>query len=386
MIGPFAIDTVFPSFNLMAADLGVDPVALQQLVSVYLLGYAVMSPFHGPMSDALGRRPVVITGLLVFAAASAGAALSPTLGALLAFRALQGMSAGAGQIVSRAMVRDLYEGELAQKMMAAISMIFGLAPALAPIIGGWILGVTHWRGIFWFLAAYGVLLALASVLWLPESHPHDARTPLDLPSLANGLWTVASTRAGVQLALISTFNFAGMFLYISAAPMFAFNLMGLGEHDFWVLFVPLISGMVAGSWLNGRLAHLPQRRVAGAGFAVGVVGASLNLLLSLAPGTQGLPWSVIPLPIFTFGVALAFPILVLAMLDEFPHHRGAAASVQSFVQLLANAAIAAWLAPLLGGALWHLAAGAMGVHLVGWAMWRRYLATHPEPSATLGPR
>ena len=97
MIGPFAIDTVFPSFNLMAADLGVDPVALQQLVSVYLLGYAVMSPFHGPMSDALGRRPVVITGLLVFAAASAGAALSPTLGALLAFRALQGMSAGAAR-------------------------------------------------------------------------------------------------------------------------------------------------------------------------------------------------------------------------------------------------------------------------------------------------
>ncbi len=386
MIGPFAIDTVFPSFNLMAADLGVDPISLQQLVSVYLLGFAVMSPFHGPVSDAAGRRVVVITGLLVFAVASAGAALSPTLGALLTFRALQGMSAGAGQIVSRAMVRDLYTGEMAQKMMAAISMIFGLAPAIAPIIGGLILGFTHWRGIFWFLAAYGLLMVIASALWLPESHPPEARTPLDLRSLTHGLWVVASKPAGIQLSLISTFNFAGMFLYISAAPMFVFNLMGLGEHDFWVLFVPLISGMVAGSWLNGRLAHLPQRKVAGAGFVIGVVGASLNLVLSLSPATQGIPWSVLPLPIFTFGVALAFPILVLAMLDEFPDRRGAAASVQSFVQLLANAAIAAWLAPLLGGELWHLAAGAMVIHLIGWALWKRYLTTHPLTSGTLDPR
>ena len=128
MVGPFSIDMVFPAFAQMQVQFGVNEVAMQQVVSVYLLAFAVMSLFHGSLSDALGRKPVIIVGGVIYIIAAIGCALAPSLWVLLVFRAIQGMSAGAGQIVSRAIVRDLYQDADAQRMMAQISMIFGLAP------------------------------------------------------------------------------------------------------------------------------------------------------------------------------------------------------------------------------------------------------------------
>lgn len=373
MIGPFTIDTVFPAFSQMGAHLNVSPVELQQLLSVYLLAFAALSLFHGPLSDAIGRRPVILTGLAIYTVASALAAIANSFEMILALRALQGASAGAGQIVSRAMVRDLYSGERAQRTMAQIAMIFGLAPAIAPIIGGLLLGVTDWRGIFWFLAGLGVLLFSATWLLLPETHPESERTPLDVPALIFSLLMVSRNAAGRRLAFTAMLNFAGMFLYISAASVFVFDRLQLGEGDFAVLFVPLISGMVLGSWTSGRLAHLPGHRLASVGFGIATAGGLLNLAFSLFPVTQRLPWAVGALPVFSFGIALAFPILTLAMLDLFPHERGAASSVQSFVALIANAAIAGLLVPLVAGSLWTLAATALALLLLGWALWWRHL-------------
>lgn len=387
MVGPFSIDTIFPAFAQMAADLRVPSVDLQLLITAYMLSFAVMSLFHGPLSDAVGRKRVVVVGGIAYTLASAGAAVAPDLGVLLALRALQGASAGAGQIVSRAIVRDLYAGERAQKMMAHIAMIFGLAPAAAPIIGGWLLGVTHWRGIFWFLAAFGLLLTLASAFVLPETHPVERRSQLHVGRLAAGLWRVASDPVGLRLALTGTFNFTGMWLYISGAPFIVFDLLHGGEQDFWVLFVPLIAGMVAGSWVSGRLAHIPGRRLATLGYTISLVGALANLALASVPATRGLPWSVAALPVFTFGVAIAFPILTLAMLDQFPDARGAASSVQSFFSLVANALTAALVAPILATSLQSFALGALVALLVAWALWQWHLvATRREPPATPDPQ
>ncbi|HEY3408921.1 MAG TPA: MFS transporter, partial [Propionicimonas sp.] len=134
MVGPFSIDTIFPAFAQMQREWGSSEIELQQLISVYLLSFAVMSLLHGPLSDALGRKPVIIGGTILFIAASIGCALSPSLPVLLFFRAIQGLSAGAGQIISRAMVRDVFSDDQAQRTMSHIAMIFGLAPALAPIV------------------------------------------------------------------------------------------------------------------------------------------------------------------------------------------------------------------------------------------------------------
>lgn len=382
-VGPFSIDTVFPAFAQMGVQWGVSEIALQQIISVYLLAFAAMSLFHGPLSDALGRRPVVIAGLIVYTVAAIGCALAPNLAVLLVFRALQGFSAGAGQILSRAMVRDVFADAQAQRTMAHIAMIFGLAPALAPIVGGWVLIVGDWRGIFWFLVALGAVLLVLVVFRLPETHPTERRTTFSARGVGRNLATVWQVPAGRRLALTAMLHFGGIFLYITAAPLFVVNLLGRGEQDFWLLFVPLIGGMVAGSWVSGRLAgRFSGRRLASIGYLISAVAGCVNLALAAFPVTQGVPWSVLVLPVLSFGIAISFPILTLAMLDLYPALRGAAASVQSFVAMIANALIAGLLAPLLAGALWTLAAGSLTFVLSAWALWTWHLRTSGQEPAT----
>ena len=176
MFGPFSIDTIFPAFPQMAAQLGADKVAMQQTISVYLAAYALMSVVHGPLSDAIGRRRVILGGLVVFTLASVGCALSRDLATLLCFRALQGLSAGVGLIVGRAVIRDVLQGDDAQRLMSQVSMIFGIAPAVAPVLGGWLLGWHRWPAIFWFLAVFAlVMIASAAGCRKPIRRRHACR-------------------------------------------------------------------------------------------------------------------------------------------------------------------------------------------------------------------
>ena len=374
MMGPFATDAIFPAFHRFSADFGVTEAALQQLISVYLLAYAAMSLLHGPLSDAWGRKPVIIAGLAMFVASSAAAAFAPNLTVLLVCRALQGVSAGAGQIVSRAQVRDVFEGDRAQQTMSQISMIFVLGPALAPVIGGLLLGWGAWAGIFWFQAAYGLALLLLVALATPETHPPSRRTPFDARSLFRSLWQVWKRPRGRRLALIAGLAFGGQFLLISAASIFIMTLLGKGENDFWMLFVPMMGGVMAGSWVSGRLAgRVPGRRLVSVGYAVGLAGGALLVAFALIPATAVLPWIVLPIPVYTFGISLAFPTLTIAMLDLYPNARGAASSVQSFVSLLCNAVVAGVLAPLLGLWLPTLMLGALAFLVAAASLWTWHL-------------
>lgn len=379
MVGPFSIDTMFPAFARMALEFGASELAMQQVVSVYLLAFAVMSLVHGPLSDALGRKPVILAGSAVYIAASIGCALAPNLPLLLVFRAVQGLSAGAGAIISRAMVRDVFADAQAQRTMSHIAMIFGLAPALAPVAGGLLLGWSGWRGIFWALAGLGLVMLVLVLAFMPETHPPERRSPLDLRRLSGGLVAVWRNPHGRRLAFTAMLNNGAMFLFISSAPLFVVNLLGLGENDFWVLFLPLISGMVIGSYVSGRLAgRMSGSRLATLGYRISVVAAVVNLVLALIPATRVLPWAVAPLPLLTFGIALAFPVLTLAMLDLFPDSRGAASSVQNFLALLGNTLISGLLAPALGFAGWALAAGSLTLITCGSLLWRHHLLVVPN--------
>ena len=392
MFGPFSIDTIFPAFPQMAAQLGADKIAMQQTISVYLLAYALMSIVHGPLSDAIGRRRVILGGLLVFTLASVGCALSFDLKTLLFFRALQGLSAGVGLIVGRAAIRDLYQGDDAQRLMSQVSMIFGIAPAIAPIVGGWILGWGAWPVIFWFLAGFSVLLLLSTALWLPETHPREARVALAPRRMLRDYVYIFLNPRFQRLAAASSLTFAGLFLYIASAPAFVMELLQLNERQFGWLFIPTIGGMTLGAYVSGRAAgRISGVRQVGIGFACCGVAALGNVGYNAWVTTMTLPWAVLPIAVAAFGVALIFPIITLAILDMYPRQRGSSSSLQAFTSLVLNALVAGVLSPLLSHHGLHLALAAAFFTLSGWLFWRwemrvvRKMPQCPPDAAALEP-
>lgn len=373
MFGPFAIDTIFPAFRVIEAEFSVSPVAMQQSISVYLAAYALMSVFHGPLSDALGRKPVILWGVLAFIGASIGCALAQSMPQLLVLRALQGMSAGAGLIVGRAIVRDCLDGDDAQRLMSNITMIFGIAPAVAPVMGGWILGWSDWRTIFWLLAVFSLLLLVATVAWLPETHAKANRVALKLRTLYEGNRRILGNRQFLLLAFAGSFNFGALFLYIASAPNFVMELMRLSEQQFGWFFIPMISGMMFGAFLSGRLAgRLTGAQSAGLGFALCALAMGLNLAYSLLVGEPRAPLAVLPMSLNAVGIALVFPILTLAILDRYPRQRGAASSMQAFVGLSFNAVLAGAVSPWASQSAMRLAIVAAVFCAIAWGLWRLY--------------
>jgi DHA1 family bicyclomycin/chloramphenicol resistance-like MFS transporter len=373
MIGPFSIDAVFPAFPLIGARFAVDNAALQQLISVYLITYATMSLFHGAISDAIGRKPVIVAGMLVYALASVGAALSTSFAMLLVCRGLQGVCAGAGLVVGRALIRDSLEGAAAQQMMSRVMMIFGVAPVIAPMVGALLLPLGGWHGIFWVLTGFTALLALALMLWLEESHPPARRTSFAPRPLLASYLAFGRDRPFWPLLISCSVNFAGLFLYISSAPRIVRELLHLSPVGFPWLFVPVVLGLVGGAWLSGRMA---ERRSAAftvnLGYAVMLAACALHLLLAWILPEPRLPWSMLPLIVHGVGVQLAFPTLTLLLLDRFAHQRGGISSAQAFASLLLCSVVAGVLSPLLSDSMLHLALGATGLTVVGALAWRWY--------------
>ncbi|MFS8063720.1 MAG: multidrug effflux MFS transporter, partial [Luteimonas sp.] len=370
MFGPFSIDTIFPAFPQIGAQLGADKLAMQQTISVYLFAYALTSVVHGPLSDAIGRRKVILGGLAIFVLASVGCALSRDLPTLLAFRAVQGLSAGVGLIVGRALIRDVLHGDDAQRMMSQVSMIFGIAPAIAPIIGGWILGWSRWPMIFWFLVVFSLLLLIATWRALPETHPPSARLLLAPRRLLRDYVAIFVNPRFQRLAAAGTFNFGALFLYIASAPAFVLDILHLNQRKFGWFFVPMISGMMLGAFVSGRTAgRVSGRKLSGIGFACCGLAAVLNIGYNLLVDAPALPWAVLPISLNAFGIALVFPILTLAILDMYPRQRGSASSLQAFTSLVSNALIAGVLSPWLSHVPLYLALGAAIFALLGWAFW-----------------
>jgi len=392
MFGPFSIDTIFPAFAVMGAQLGADKLAMQQTISVYLVAYALMSLVHGPLSDAIGRRRVILGGLSVFTLASVGCALAPDLTTLLVFRALQGLSAGVGMIVGRAVIRDVLHGDDAQRLMSQVSMIFGIAPAIAPIIGGWILGWSNWPAIFWFLVVFSLVL-LAAVWWmLPETHPPPARLPVVPRRLLHDYAAIFLNPRFQRLAAAGAFNFSALFLYISSAPAFVLEHLhidgrALGEGDFGWFFVPTIGGMVTGAWVSGRAAgRITGERLVAIGFACSAFAMALNLAYNYWIDVPQVPWAVVPMTLNAFGIALVFPIVTLSVLDMYPRQRGAASSLQAFTSLVVAALIAGVVSPAISGSAMALAVGATLLMAVGWSFWRWELHSSMRGAGPRGER
>jgi len=378
MLGPFSIDTYMPAFSGIASSLGATPVQMQQTLSAYLFGFAFMSLFHGAISDSLGRRPVVLWGLAAFTLASAGCALSQNIGQLVLFRAMQGLSTGAGIVVARAVVRDMFAPAQAQKVMSQITIYFGVAPAVAPIIGGWLFVHLDWHSIFWFLTAVGVALWIANYKLLPETLHITHRQPFNAPNLMQGYWQLGLDPRFLLLALASGVPFNGMFLYVLSAPVFLGEHLGLAPTQFFWFFLLSISGIMAGAWVSGRLAGkiAPKRQIK-YGFAIMLLIALINLAANILFKAEA-SWALIPICIFSFGWAMMVPVVTLLVLDLHPMRRGMASSLQSFIGSTANGLVAGLIAPLVMHSTIALAAASLAMMCVGLVSWIYVRRRWPE--------
>jgi DHA1 family bicyclomycin/chloramphenicol resistance-like MFS transporter len=369
MLGPFAIDTYLPAFSGIASSLDATPLQMQQTLSVYLIGFAVMSLFHGALSDSFGRRPVVLWGVAVFTVASVGCALAQTIGQLVFFRLLQGLSTGAGIVVSRAVIRDMFPPADAQRVMAQVTLFFGVAPAIAPIIGGFLYVHADWHSIFWALALIGLALWIANYKLLPETLHEDARQPFNVSNLLSGYWQLGSSLKFIALALASGIPFNGMFLYVLSAPVFVGEHLGLGPTEFFWFFLSTIAGIMVGAWWSGRLAgKLPPQRQIRRGFRIMVTVSIVNVVANWFFAAQA--WWALPLiAMFAFGWALMVPVVTLMVLDLYPERRGMASSMQSCIAAAANALVAGALAPAVMHSTRALAIASAALMVIGLIAW-----------------
>jgi DHA1 family bicyclomycin/chloramphenicol resistance-like MFS transporter len=368
-LGPFSIDTYLPAFSGIARSIGATPVEMQQTLSAYLFGFAVMNLFHGALSDSFGRRPVILWGIAAFTLASAGCALAENIGTLVFWRAVQGMSAGAGIVVSRAVIRDMFPPADAQRVMSQVTIYFGVAPAVAPMVGGFLFIHADWHAIFWFLVVVGVLLWLANWRLLPETLHATQKQAFNVPNLMRGYGSMVSSPRFLMLALASGIPFNGMFLYVLSAPVFLGELLHLGPGEFFWFFCLTIGGIMAGAWLSGRLAgRIKPKHQIRHGFVIMILVSVTNLALNLLFEPQAW-WALIPIAIFAFGWALMVPVVTLMVLDLAPDRRGMASSLQACVGSVANGVVAGVIAPLVMHSAVGLATASLLMMSIGVFAW-----------------
>jgi len=369
MIGPFSVDTYLPAFPNIEASLHASFIEVQQTLTAYMFSFGVMILWHGALSDTFGRRNVILVSLAIFAVASLGCASAHSVEYLWAFRILQGISAGAGAVIGRAIIRDSYEGPEASRLLSLVTMIFSIAPAIAPIMGGWIVKYRDWRSIFLFLFVFTVWMLWYCYRNLPETLPPEKRHPFHPRHLAHSYFQVFRSPLFHLKAGAVAFNFAGLFIYVAAAPVFLTKHLGLGPDQFGWQFIPSVGGIFCGALVANRMAGrvpIPRQVLFGFCFLIGAALANVAYHCYFPPA---IPWSVAPLFFYTFGMSIVAPGATLLVLDLFPHIRGIVASCQSFTLTMLAALVSAVIAPLLSQSVLWLAEGQLAVTVLALMFW-----------------
>ena len=363
-LAPFAIDTYLPGFHIIATDLSSTPAYVQQSLTFYLIPYTIMTLFHGAISDSIGRIMTIKWGLALFFFASIGCAVATSVEQLWFFRALQGIGGGAGNVVARAMVRDLYEGAQAQRVMATIQIIFGIAPAVAPIFGGFLLDY-GWQSIFIFLALYAAIAIYFSSRVLPETMLLKDRLPFDLKSIASRYHRIFKDKEFLFLILSLSANFSAFFLYVLASPIFLIDLLGFTEKQFAYLFVPTVCGMIIGSFIAKKTAGvINPSRVTRFGYFWMLLIVLSNLIYCYFFDNNPI-FNIGFIALYNIGMAAIMPIISIAALDCFPKARGTAASGQAFMQMFFSSAVAGVIVPICWFSTFGLSLGLFFILIFG---------------------
>ncbi len=363
-LAPFAIDTYLPAFEVMENDLATNSNFIQQTLTFYLVPYTIMTIFHGAISDSIGRIKTIKYGMSLFILGSIGCVFATSIEMLWISRLIQGVGAGAGNVVARAMVRDLYSGATAQKVMATIQIIFGIAPAIAPMVGGLLLGIS-WQAIFIFLIIYSVLITIFSVNFLPETISKQNQLPFNLESVLSRYRDLLNDKNYIFLILAVSFNFSAFFLYVLSSPIFLMQHLNLSSSQFGYLFIPTVTGMILGSFISKKTAGIiSPAKMLKIAYLWMLLITSINLIFCLFfPSIIFMNIGLIAL--YNIGMAAAMPLISIKALDCFPKARGTAASGQAFSQMLVSSVVAGLVIPIIWGSLATLAIGMLVIFSLG---------------------
>lgn len=337
--GPVSTDMYLPSLPDMTRAFGTTVSQVQLTLSAFTAGFACGMLIYGPLSDRFGRRPVLLFGIVLYLVASVACLYASSIDGLIAARFVQAFGACAGPVLGRAIVRDVYHRDDAARMMAYMASAMALAPAVGPILGGWLHGLFGWRSNFVALVVFGVLVLVASFLLLQETNahkdPHATRPRRLLLTYGNLL----RSRVFMGYTLTVGFGFAGLFSFISGSSFVVIDVLGIDSAHFGYAFACVVVGYISGGFLAGRLTgRYGLDRV----LAMGSVGLGLAGVLTAGVALAGIqtPVGVIaPISLFFFFCALTLPNGTAGAIAPFPKIAGSVSALLGFLQMGCGAAV-----------------------------------------------
>ncbi|SUI27809.1 bicyclomycin resistance protein [Salmonella enterica subsp. enterica serovar Derby] len=326
MLMPLSIDMYLPALPVISAQFGVPAGSAQMTLSTYILGFALGQLIYGPMADSLGRKPVILGGTLVFAAAAVACALAQTIDQLIVMRFFHGLAAAAASVVINALMRDIYPKEEFSRMMSFVMLVTTIAPLMAPIVGGWVLVWLSWHYIFWILAIAAILASVMIFALIKETLPVERRQPFHIRTTIGNFAALFRHKRVLSYMLASGFSFAGMFSFLSAGPFVYIEINHVPPQDFGYYFALNIVFLFVMTIINSRFV----RRVG----ALNMFRAGLWIQFAMAvwmvfSALMGIGfWAlVVGVAAFVGCVSMVSSNAMAVILDEFPHMAGTASSL-----------------------------------------------------------
>jgi len=345
---PLSIDMGLPAFPALERELGTSAAGAGLTLSVFMGGFSFSQLVLGPLSDRLGRRPVLLAGLILYAASGVLCAASPSIVALIAFRLIQGACAASGTVMAFAVTRDLFEGAAARQRLSYVSMVLSVAPVIAPTLGSWALLLGGWRAIYGFLALAGAALLVAVFTGLAETR---RRPPASLGVLG-GFARMVGHRRAIGYALTNAMGFGSLFAYVSGSPLVLMGTLGLSAPIYGLLFALISGGIMLGAWVNSHVARKPDNAHLALALALSAAFGTAVLLLAVTlNGTVGLVTLLPLLIVHAFCRGVTSPNATHGALEPMGEIAGLASAVVGFLQMATGAvssALVALLFPWLG--------------------------------------
>ncbi len=385
LLNSLCSDMLIPALPVLQADMGIKGWQAQQTISLFFVATAFMSLWYGAIADAHGRRPTILVALVILSLSAGASALATDIETLWLLRIAQGLAAGAGMVISRAILHDLHHGPAAQHLLGRITMLQILSLIATPVIGAWLGTHFGWRSVFVALGVIAAAMAVAYWRWLPETMPAERRQSLRAGALVGSYLRALRTPRFVRLSIAHVANWTSMAIYTVSAPTIVIQLLGRPATDIYLIYAPVTLG------LTGGFLALPKllRRVPGArllALAYRILGVAVLLNIALTGLLPAGSIDIAPLFLYSFGLAIALPILISEAIEPLRHNAGVASSLQTFLQFAMIALAAGVIAPWLWGSLLSLALGTGAITLIGGiAVWLDRKARRQAPAGHDSP-